>query len=189
MKSLVTSVAQYKHYFILIAALLAANYLVLPMSEWQTEQQQTLALITKKSDKVSNLLSSETEYVEQLTKVTNDLQQMRRYVFDDADEAKFKLTAQSKIEQILNEAECNIQRINFKSDTQVREKLIRWQVELRFKGDALCMTQTTRGLESLVPNISIADFNMNHRGLTDEVEGQLNAVMNVTLWHWLGVAN
>lgn len=189
MKNLVVSFAQYKHYFILITTLLVANYVVLPMSVWQTEQQQTLALITKKSNKVSSLLASETEYAEQLTKVTNDVQHMRRFVFDDADEAKFKLTAQSKIEQILNEAECNIQRINFKGNTQVREKLIRWQVELRFKGDALCMTQTTRGLESLLPNISISDFNVNHRGLTDEVEGHFNAVMNVTLWHWLGAAN
>ncbi len=183
MTNLTKSFAQYKHYLILIVALLLANYIVLPLSEWQTEQQQTLALITKKSDKVNQLLSSKADYADSLKKVDSDLEQMRKFVFAEADEAKFKLSAQSKIENILNTSDCTIQRIDFKGDSKVDNSLSRWRVELRFTGDAVCLTQTTRGLESLVPNISIADFNVNHRGLTEEVKGSFNAVMNVSLWH------
>lgn len=183
MKNLVNSFAQYRHYLLIIVALVVANYIILPLSELQEEQQQKLALLSKQSNKVSNLLANEADYDNLLEQADNNLQQMRGFVFIQPDESSFKLIAQAQLEKVLNNAECDIQRINFKGDTKVSDELSRWRVELRFKGDATCLTQTTRGLEVSMPSINIADFNVNHRGLDEKVAGEFNAVMNVTLWH------
>jgi hypothetical protein len=183
MNNIMNSFTQYRHYFFIILALMVANYAILPLSELQEEQQQTLSLLSKQSNKVRNLLANEADYDNLLEQVDNNLQQMRSFIFIQPDVSAFKLIAQAQLERVLNNAECDIQRIDFKGDTKVSDKLSRWRVELRFKGDATCLTQTTRGLEASIPSIHIADFNVNHRGLDKKVAGEFNAVINVTLWH------
>jgi len=184
MNSLSDIFTKYKHYFIMIVMLLITSYIVIPLSEWQAEQQQTLALVAKKSGKVNNLLENETQFTEQLTQLDSELAKMKSFVFINANEAQFKLKAQSSLERILTEADCNVERIGFKGNELISKQLSRWSIEIRFKGDAVCLTKTTRGLESMLPNIKIESFNINHRNLNQETKGTFTAVMNVSAWHF-----
>lgn len=188
MNKLLGTFKQYQHYLVLMSALVLANYVVVPLSEWQLEQQQTHALVAKQSNKIEHLIANKTSYAEQLNSINQQLDKITAFVFTDADEAKFKLSAQSNIEKILNTAECSIERIDFKGDTLVLPTLSRWRVELRFTGDAMCLTQTTRGLETMTPSAFVEDYNFNHRGFTGEAKGTFNAIINVNLWHSKEVA-
>lgn len=186
MKSILESLAQYRHYLILLVALLLANHVIMPLSEWQEEQQQTLSLMTKRSDKANSLLASEGDFNLRQKELNDQLAEMKKFVFEEPDESKFKLSAQASIESILNGAACDIKRIDFKGRNNISDDLVSWRVELRFEGDILCLTKATREIESNLPSMSISDFNVNHRGLTSDVSGQFNSVVNLTLWHLIG---
>ncbi|WP_286265493.1 hypothetical protein [Thalassotalea atypica] len=186
MSKLTQELTQYKHYLILLCALIVANYIVVPLSDWQTEQQQTYTLLDKKSDKISSLLNNQQEFGNQLALVNEEVKQIASFNYTQQDEAKFKLTAQSNIEKILSESGCSVDRIGFKGNTIVDERLSKWRIELRFKGDAVCLTKTTRAIETAKPLFNIEDFNFNHRNFDIDAKGSFNAVMNINAWHLKG---
>lgn len=179
---------QYKHYFLILAALLLANYALVPLSELQTEQQQTLALLAKKQQKLNGLIVNEQQFEHRAAMVNQAYEELLPYMFSEKTEAQFKLKAQSKIEDVLNKADCKVERIGFKGSTQVSENISRWLLELRFKGDSVCMVKTSRGLETMIPNVRVESFNFNHRALKKEGEGNLNAQLSINVWHLSGGA-
>lgn len=184
MKKQLESLAKYKHHLFIIVALLAANYVLMPMAQWQEEQVQTLNLLKKQQAKVVNLVSSKDTLQSKLADIENNFVQAKGYLFTEEKEAIFKLNAQSAVESVLLNAGCNIERIGFKGDTAVSSALTRWTMELRFKGDSVCLTKTTRGLETLKPTVQIVDHNFNHRSLNMEGEGHFNAQITTNTWHY-----
>lgn len=173
---------KYKHYLVLLLALIVANYIVMPLSEWQSSQQQTVTLLEKKLAKTKDLLHNSSSLDHSLDKVSTQLKQFEQLSFIAKDEASFKLVAQEKIEKALAQAACKIERIGFKGNTQLRDNIERWSLEIRYKGDAVCLVQTTRLLESMKPIVKIDSYNVNHRGFTTEATGSFNARLNVSVW-------
>lgn len=187
MKQQLANLAQYKHYLILLSALLVANYILVPLIEWQEQKHQSFKLIEKRRLKVANLIENEVSFDEQLTLSAASIKQAATYVFADKSESAFKLTSQSIVEKILTDAGCNVERIGFKGNTILNENLKRWMIEIRYKGDSECMVKVTRGLESHMPVIHISDLNYSHRSLTEEGAGSFNAQMTVNVWHAQGL--
>ncbi|MEW6983271.1 hypothetical protein AAD001_11535 [Colwelliaceae bacterium 6471] len=183
MSSFMLNVTRYRHYLIVLAALVIANYVIVPLSEWQDEQKQLLSLIAKKHDKVSELINNEAVLSNKANIAKNNMEKMLAYIFTDEDEAKFKLTAQSAVESILTKAGCTIERIGFKGSTEVAPNVERWSLELRYKGDEICVLDTSRGLESTQPVIRVDEYNINHRGLKKEAMGSFNITSEVSVWY------
>ena len=186
MKNLASEFVRYKHYLLLIVALVIANYVVLPLSEWQQEQQRSYALLEKRSVKTENLIRNKQSFNIESEKLSNDVANISKFIYTDKDEAKFKLNAQSKLEKILNDADCQIDRIGFKGSTVVDEKLSNWRVEVRYTGDAVCLTKTFRLIESANPIFNIVTYNANHREFKAEANGNFVVVLNLNAWHLKG---
>lgn len=174
---------KYKHYLIILAALIIANYVLVPLSEWHDEQQSQLNLVSARYDKTQDLLTKKDLLAAELLNVDKQLKQIDGYLFQSASEDQFKIIAQNKIEKAITTSECSIERIGYKGSQAVVEGISRWSMELRFKGDIYCMLAVTRKLESMKPYVRIDDHNFNHRGLNKKLKGQVNGLIRLSLWH------
>jgi hypothetical protein len=180
---MIAELLKYKHYLLILMALLLANYTVMPMVEWSENQQSNLLLIEKQFNKTQSLLDNKDLLTEKLFLSKHELLKVKELVYLESSVDKFKLKVQSVIESVLASGKCETERIGFNGNVVVNAKIQRWLMEVRFKGDINCLTKATREIESLSPYIKIVTYNLNHRGLTEEVTGKLNARMNLNVWY------
>lgn len=174
---------KYKHYLILLSALLLANYIIVPLSGWQTTQQETLVLLENKYNKTQMLLDSGESFDLKSASLDKKLGLIGQVLFKSKDEATFKQIAQSTIENLLTKAECKIERIGFKGSTVLNNNIEKWSLEIRYKGDAICLLKTTRAIESMQPYVRIESYNAVHNGLKKDAAGNFNASLNVSVWY------
>jgi len=174
---------KYKHHLLIVAALMIANYLIMPLSEWQSELKQNLTLLEKQAGKVSNLIDDKAKFEEELVTSNKTVARINTSLFVSPSEGEFKLAVQASIEKVMKEAGCTIERIGFKGSNEVTKNVERWTLDVRYQGDIGCMTMATRKLESFSPLIEITSYNMNHSGLTDELTGILSGRMDIGVWH------
>jgi len=177
---------KYRHYLLIIGALVIANYLIVPLSDWQVELKQNLALLEKQEGKVSNLIHNQAKLETQLNESNEIIKQLNAALFLMPSEGEFKLSVQAIIEKAMIDAGCTIERIGFKGSNEVTANVVRWTMEIRYQGDIGCMTKATRALESFSPLIDIVSYNMNHRGLTEDLTGDLSGRMNIGIWNKVG---
>jgi hypothetical protein len=174
---------KYKHYLLLLLALLIANYLLVPLTELQSEQQQNLRLLQKKQGKTIALLSGGDLSSQERAALATYLKNSHLYLFVQESESSFKLAAQSQVEALLTSSGCNISRIGFKGNQQILPKVQKWNIEMRYKGDADCLIKTTRALESAKPNINIEEYSYGSVGFDKTAKAEFNASLKVSVWH------
>lgn len=180
---------KYKHYLLLLLALLLANYLLVPLTELQSEQQQTLSLLQKKQQKTNALLNGGGSTSQERAQLATYLKNSHHYLFVQDSEASFKLAAQSQVEALLISSGCDISRIGFKGNQQILPKVQKWTIEIRYKGDAECLVKTTRALETAEPYINIEEYSYGSRGFDKTAQAEFNASLNVSVWHKASVSN
>lgn len=178
-----TQLLKYKHYLLIILALLVINHVVLPLAEWQNEQGQYKNLLEKKQLKTAELLNDQTENEEVNQQLIEYLTHADKYLYNQKSEAEFKLSAQTQIESILNSADCQIQVIGFQGNQQILPRVQKWHMEIRYKGDANCLMKTTRGIESASPNINIEGYSYGVRSFDKNVKVDFNALLKVSVWY------
>jgi len=174
---------KYKHYLILLAALLLANYMTVPLWELQHEQKQELMLLDKHAVKTEQLLSGTDSFTEELVKVKELQTSIEPFIFTQATEAKFKLAAQQQIETLLTEAKCSMERVNWLSSTAVNDELTRWRLELRYTGNPACMIKITRALGTAKPIMRIKDFTFSADPITGESMNRITTRLTIILLH------
>jgi hypothetical protein len=174
---------KYKHYFLLLLALLLANYLLVPLTELQSEQQQTLSLLQKKQHKSNALLSGEGISSQDREQLLSYLKKSHNYLFVQQNEADFNLAVQTQVETLLTSSGCNISRIGFKGNEQILPNVQKWHMEIRYKGDADCLVKTTRALETVKPYINIEEYGYGARGFDKTAQALFNATLNVSVWY------
>ena len=174
---------KYKHHLLLLLALLLANYLLMPLAELQTEQQQTLKLLQKKQNKTNALIGNSDGAFIKNEELTLYLKNSHDYLFTQANEADFKLSAQTQIEQLLQTSGCDIARIGFKGKQQILPKVQKWHMEIRYDGDASCLVKTTRALETAKPYINIEEYSYRVDGFDKKAQAEFKAILKVSVWY------
>jgi hypothetical protein len=174
---------KYKHYFVLLAALLLANFLVVPFWQVMQEQKQDINLLSTHELKLNTLIANSSRYQDLINKAEQNKQEIHGYVFTQASEAKFKLTVQQKLEALFAEAKCSVQRINWKSATPVSEGITSWTVQTRFKGNPACMIKITRAFGETKPLLRVQDFIFSSRKINGQVRNKINAVVELFVLH------
>lgn len=180
---MLAEIIKYKHYLIVLAALLVANYVIVPLSELHDEQKLNLQLLSKQYEKTQSLMGNQETLAETLADSNKQIALLDKVLFINTSEEQFKLAVQSLVEKTLLDGNCEIERIGFTGNTQVNKNIARWLMEVRLKGDINCLTYTTRTLESSLPHIEINGYNFNHKSLTEDVSGQLNAQIELSVWY------
>lgn len=180
---------KYKHYLLLLLALLLANYLLMPLAELQSEQQQTLKSLQIKQTKTNALIENSNGSFEKNEALAVYLKNSNDYLFTQKSEADFKLTAQTKIEQLLQGADCDIARIGFKGKQQILPKVQKWHMEIRYDGDASCLVKTTRALETAKPYINIEEYSYRVDAFDKTAQAEFTAILKVSVWYKANVNN
>jgi hypothetical protein len=174
---------KYKHYFVLLAALLLANFLVVPFWQVMQEQKQEINLLSTHELKLNTLIANASRYQDLINKAEQNKQEIHGYVFTQASEAKFKLTVQQKLEALFAEAKCSVQRINWKSATPVSEGITSWSVQTRFKGNPACMIKITRAFGETKPLLRVQDFIFSANKINGQVRNKINGVVELFVLH------
>ena len=134
MKDFFEKYARYKHYFYILGALLIANFVLSPLMLMEEEQKQRYSLLVKQSTKLNSLLNDEEQLEESLSVVNRNFEEAKS-LFDYSDkESIFKLNTQSRVEKILSESGCDVDRIEFKGSNDVLDNFQKWLLNSGLKG-------------------------------------------------------
>ena len=174
---------KYQHYLLFLAALLLANSVLLPLTEWQTQQQQNLYLLQKKQSKTERLVTHVDEFESINKQLELYLSKSDSYLFTQKSVAEFKLTAQAQVEKMLQTSDCLIERIGFKGNQQLLPNVEKWFIEIRYKGDVTCLLKATRAFETTTPYMNIEHYSYNARAFDKNASGEFNAVLGVSVWY------
>ena len=177
------SLLKYKNHLLLMLALFLANFILMPLTELQSEQQLSLHLLQNKQKKTKALFNSNEGLSAKSVILATNLSKAEKYLFLQENEANFKLTVQSHIETLLTAAGCNVSRLGFKGNQPISRNVQKWIMEIRFKGDVECVLKTTRALEIAKPYINIEKYSYSSRGFDKEVNTDLNAILTIGVWH------
>ena len=172
-----SNLLKYKHYLAVLLALAVANYIIDPLWNNLIELQQKIYLGEVKAVKVEGLIAAKSDIEKQHGLLSISTLKLQPYLFPASTESEFKLVAQAQVEAILENAGCNVERIGWKSRNEVKQSLVRWSLEARFRGNPKCALQVTRQLESQTPLIKIADYSYAGK----EVSGNKNNYMVIAL--------
>ena len=167
----------------ILLALLLTIYALLPLQNLLKEQQNHFNLITKQYEKTDYLLNNEEQLTALLKGAQDEIIKAESLFFTFESTDKFKLGAQSQIENLIGAGGCTIERFTFKGSTSLLAGTERWLIEIRFKGDINCVTHSTRILESNMPLVNIAQYSFAHSGVTKDVKGTFNVQLNLVIWY------
>jgi hypothetical protein len=181
------SLIKYKNHLFLMLALFLANFILMPLTELQSEQQLSLHLLQNKQKKTKALFNNNEGLSAKSVTLATYLTKAEQYLFLQENEANFKLTVQSHIETLLTAAGCDVSRIGFKGKQPISNNVQKWIMEMRFKGDVECVFKTTRALEVAKPYINIEKYNYSSRGLDKQVKIGLNAILTIGVWHKMSI--
>ncbi|MBU2891941.1 hypothetical protein KO495_01230 [Colwellia sp. D2M02] len=176
---------KYKHYLILLAALLILSYVTIPLWELQKEQRGELDLLERKMMKTEQLLSKSDLYSQMLADSKAKEQAIEPYLFIESTESQFKLVVQQQLEKVITGADCTVQRISWKGSSVINQDLNSWELSARFKGNPACMIKVTRALDSTIPLIRVKDFSISARRIDGQVGNRVSAAFELFALHYV----
>lgn len=174
---------KYKHYFIAIAALLVGLYITDPLWISYKELTQTKALNSVRANKLSTLLTQQTQLQQQLEQAKTLSESIAPYMFNKTTESDFKLKAQQKVEQALKQANCNLERVEWQGKVQLTPNLEQWLLTIRFNGAPLCLVTATKAIELLKPTVRFKEYAYNGRSFKGNPTENINADIDLIMWN------
>ncbi|AQP99414.1 hypothetical protein B0W48_06120 [Pseudoalteromonas aliena] len=173
---------KYKHYIAILLALVFINFIVEPLWANIEALQEKVYSYEVKVDKINNLMEikGDIEKQEGLLSIRN--LQLQPYLFPASTEAEFKLIAQGKVETVLADSHCNVERIGWKSRSNIHGQLIRWTLEARYRGNPRCALNASRKFESLQPIIKISDYSYAGKEVSGNKNNQMVIALTLVMW-------
>ncbi|WP_404341345.1 hypothetical protein [Pseudoalteromonas mariniglutinosa] len=174
---------KYKHYFIVVAALLLALYVTDPLWLSYQELKQQNSMQQKRANKLDELLKQQDTLTEQLEVAQTYAEQLLPYVFINNSESDFKLAAQQLIEKTFDSVECEIDRLGWQGQTPLNDKIVQWRLNVRFKGSSLCVLKITKQLELLTPLVRFTEYNYTGRSWAGKPNERLTGDIDILMWN------
>jgi hypothetical protein len=174
---------KYKHYLFLLCSLIILTYVTIPLWELQKEQKNEIKLLQRKMVKTDSLLSKRDLYDRILLDGQIKEKSIEPYLFINPSESAFKLIVQQKLDKIITDARCTVQRISWKGTKVVNSKLNSWAISARFKGNPACMIKVTRALDNSMPLIRVKNFSISARRIDGQVGNRVTAAFDLFVLH------
>ncbi|WP_448213061.1 hypothetical protein [Colwellia sp. MEBiC06753] len=187
MKLINQKIEPYRHYLIILGAILLAKFAVVPLADYQQEQVEQLNLLTIQNEKLDALINNQDDFLAQHQALGKQLAKAKGYVYVTPDEAGLKLAVQAKLDKLIVAAGCSVERIGFEGSTTLSSKLARWGINISTKGDGACIVNLTRAIEEARPLLKINSYRLNHRNLNQNSEGrgEFNARFQLFVWQMI----
>lgn len=171
---------KYKHYFIALGALLFYLYITEPLFISILEQKNQIDLNEKKLSKINGMIESEAQIISLLNDNELKLKNAESFFYKSESESEFKLELQKQIEEILQEANCEIETLDWNGKVDL-ENLYRWNLNLRYQGNPACIIQASRKIESLLPIVNINNYRYTARRINGAVRTKITAILELTI--------
>lgn len=173
---------KYKHYIVILVALTLVNFVLEPLWVNVTELQQKVYLDEVKVNKINGLMAVKSDIEKQAGLFSIRTLQLQPYLFPASTEAEFKLSAQGKVETILADAQCNVERIGWKARSNIEQSVVRWTLEARYRGNPNCALMASRGFESTQPLIRIESYSYGGSEVSGNKNNQMIMALTLVMW-------
>lgn len=173
---------KYKHYFIVIAAILMATYVTDPLWLLYQEQKETLALSEKRTEKAQALVANRDELEALFTQLKEDNTKAASLLFTENTEGEYKLAVQNNLEEILSSAGCTLNIISWDEAAQTLSQIESRNVKVDLSGSPLCLAKTVRLVESNKPLLRIERYAYGARGWYGQISESLEVELTVKSW-------
>lgn len=174
---------------ILLAAILTAKFVLVPMFDNQQALHQVTKLSEKRISKIEKLVDKKDRLIQAQGKLQLDLAKINTLLFINNSESSFKISAQGLIETALKESNCTIEQIGWDGMESVTESLNRWQLKAHYKGDANCLLKATRNLEELEPLVRIKSYFYGGKQIEKKPNSIVTARLDLIMWQYTGEIN
>ncbi|KAF7775482.1 hypothetical protein PCIT_a1684 [Pseudoalteromonas citrea] len=175
-------IKKYKHYLIVLTAVLFALYVTEPLWLMLNKQKETLLLSDVRIAKAQRLMRNKEQLDAQLQQLIQDAEKVPSLVFVDASEGEYKLSVQTKIEAILQSAGCKLNILNWDESAQILNNLEAKSVKVDFSGSPLCLAKTFRAVENSQPVLRIVKYAYGARGWYGKINENLEAEITIKSW-------
>jgi len=167
----------------LIVILVVIKFAIVPIFEWQDSQLSEVKLLTKRLNKIEQVLANENENSALNQKLQLTLGKGEKALFIYNTESTFKLAQQKFIQSLLNKHNLKLQNIGFQAQTFIPEfKAMQFSVQVRFTGkteEAIALVNT---IEQNEERIAIDKFNLSFKGLGNKSLGRANGMLTLFLY-------
>jgi hypothetical protein len=180
---------KYKNHLIILAAILTAKFVLIPMFDNQQALHQVTKLSEKRISKIEKLIDKKERLIQAQGKLQLDLAKINTLLFTNNSESNFKISAQGIIETALKDSNCTIEQVGWDGMQTVAESLNRWQLKAQYKGDANCLLKATRNLEELEPLVRIKSFFYGGKQIEKKPNSIVTARLELIMWQYTGDMN
>lgn len=176
---------KYKHYLILISALLIVKYALVPLYDNLLIEQSNYVREHERLNKIETLVEHKSELDELGEKQLFEVMKAEKLVYRQSDDSILKLEIQRQIEKILKQVGCDVEQVAWKGSVSINDSLKLWQLDTRYKGNASCLLNATREIESISPLIRIQSYFYGAKEITKGKHVNVTANLELVMWQYV----
>ncbi|MFD1621029.1 GspMb/PilO family protein [Thalassotalea marina] len=172
-----------KHTLLLsiLATLLVAKFIVVPIIDWQNNKVSEIRLMEKKFNKTHNVIKHASSFKDINEQLNIQLKGLEQLLHTSESESIFKLKQQEKIESLLNNHQLTSQNIGWKPSVSLNEfEIEKLTMSLSLSGDMDKILPFLWAIEVQRPYIEIDSFSITIRGQNQKSLGRATTA-NLTL--------
>lgn len=174
---------QQKPYLIwLLAGLLFAQFVVVPVMTWQDEKVAQLALVQKRLGKALHLLNNEQSLDEQQQFLQAARTQYQGLFFAQAEETSFQLKNQKMIEALAEKYQLTVNSIGWKKVSNITDsQLSTYELQMRFTSKTKDIIPFQIAIEQLPQLVKVEGMNINIKRHLKNTMGRANGLFRLHL--------
>jgi len=174
---------QHAFLLIVVAVLLLAKFVYIPIIDWQDRTQANIIQQEKKLSKIQNILENKNLIVNENNQLTDALAITNQLFFDYQPPAAFKLSQQKKFEALLSENQLSLTQVAWEKSIDIDSlQVTHYKLGVYFKGGASNVVQFTSALEKNIPYLNVSDFVFSIKQLRGDYIGRFVGHIIVNLY-------
>jgi hypothetical protein len=168
----------------LLAILLIAKFVVVPIFMWQDQILVEIKEQEKKLGKTALLLAKEDGFNRLNQQIEQQLEQAEQLFYPYQTGSAFKLQQQKHFEDLVLEHQLTLSSFSWQANSEDKElQIMRYQVRVRLKGNISRLVSFISALESQKQRVEVYDFNISMKGQNKQSLGRTkNAVFTLRFY-------
>jgi hypothetical protein len=175
-----------KHALLLsiMAMLLVAKFIVVPIFAWQQQVVSDIASKQKKLSKVDNLLAEEQSFTTVNQEFSEQLDLAEQLFYPYQSSAAFKLAQQQYFEGLVTKHQVDLSTFSWQNMSEDKDlQVTRYQVQIKLRGNVSNIVTLLTELESQAQRIEVHNFNISLKGQNQQSLGKTrNARVNLRFY-------
>jgi hypothetical protein len=168
----------------LMAMLLVAKFIVVPIFAWQQQVVSDIASKQKKLSKVDNLLAEEQSFTLVNRELSEQLGLAEQLFYPYQSSAAFKLAQQQYFEGLVIKHQVDLSTFSWQNMSEDKDlQITRYQVQIKLRGNVSNIVTLITELEAQAQRIEVHNFNISLKGQNQQSLGKTkNARVNLRFY-------